>query len=183
MANDVRETVNALLAFVQQNSHRGLSRAGDEFRCLQNLDAEAFAACSEAGIQLPELSVETNLRPFGLTHIPSYRSSAGFSVVATDDWLQSMRGILAIAARSPVKPDSRATTDGAAESDAKKKQRGRPNANYETVQREAELAADWQLTKESKGYKSDFANDNDMTVKEFNKLLDRVSARERRSDN
>ncbi|MEO2030480.1 MAG: hypothetical protein ABGZ35_00195 [Planctomycetaceae bacterium] len=96
---DVSKAVSALIAFVTQNDHHGMPRTGDEIRCLQELDAEVFALCAEAGIRLPEIPAARNQRPFGLTHIPSYGTSDGFTVVASENWLQSMRGVLAIATR------------------------------------------------------------------------------------
>ena len=64
----------------------------------------------------------------------------------------------------------------------KGKRRGRKNPDQETVRREARLAADWKQAKESDVYKGDFAKGIGMAVKDFDRLLDRVAARNRRSD-
>jgi hypothetical protein len=60
--------------------------------------------------------------------------------------------------------------------------RGRPKADYETVKREAKLAADWEQASKVGVYKGDFAKDNGSSVKEFDKLLDRVAKRNRASE-
>jgi len=62
------------------------------------------------------------------------------------------------------------------------KRRGRPKADYETIQREAQLASDWKRARESGIYKADFAKGRGMTMKELEDLLDRVSHRNKRSD-
>ena len=59
---------------------------------------------------------------------------------------------------------------------------GRKKADYETVQREARLAADWGQARESGVYKPDFAKQNKMTPKKLNALLNRVAKRKTRSD-
>jgi hypothetical protein len=64
----------------------------------------------------------------------------------------------------------------------KAKRPGRKKADYETVQREAQLAADWKRAYEAGTYKADFAKDNGMTVKKLDALLDRVAWRQRNSE-
>ena len=41
---------------------------------------------------------------------------------------------------------------------------------------------DWNQAKDRKIYKRDFAAEHGMTMKEFDKLLDRVAVRKRRSE-
>jgi len=65
----------------------------------------------------------------------------------------------------------------------KGKRRGRKKATYATVKREEKLAADWQQARESGTSKAVFAKDNEMNLKEFEKLLNRVRKRKTRSDN
>lgn len=65
---------------------------------------------------------------------------------------------------------------------AKPNRHGRKKADYETVQREAELTGEWERARESGVYKGDFAKDKGMTLKDFDRLLDRVRARERASE-
>ncbi len=69
-----------------------------------------------------------------------------------------------------------------AASDAPAKRRGRRKADYETVQKEAELAADWERARDAGVYKPDFAKDKNMTVRQLDALLDRVRARKRPSE-
>jgi len=63
-----------------------------------------------------------------------------------------------------------------------KKKPGRKKADYETVQREAQLAADWERARDSGTYKPEFAKQNEMTPENFNALLSRVAKRKTRSD-
>ena len=62
------------------------------------------------------------------------------------------------------------------------KRLGRPGPDDETVQKEAQLAADWARERDNKVYKPDFAKERNMTQKDLNKLLDRVAKRKLRSD-
>jgi hypothetical protein len=62
------------------------------------------------------------------------------------------------------------------------KRRGRKKADYETVQKEAALAADWERARDAGIYKPDFAKDKGMTVKQLDTLLDRVAKRKRDSE-
>jgi hypothetical protein len=64
----------------------------------------------------------------------------------------------------------------------KAERRGRKKADYDTIQREAKLAADWKRARERGILKSKFARDSGTTVAEFDKFLDRVSKRKSRSD-
>lgn len=65
---------------------------------------------------------------------------------------------------------------------AARKLRGRPKADYETIQQEAQLAADWKQARESGVYKPDFAKERGTTEAKLDALLDRVAKRNRRSD-
>lgn len=62
------------------------------------------------------------------------------------------------------------------------KRPGRKKADYETVQSEAELAADWKQAKEAGEYKPDFAKQKGMTPKDLDALLTRVRKRNSRAD-
>jgi hypothetical protein len=62
------------------------------------------------------------------------------------------------------------------------KRRGRKKADYETVQKEAALAADWERARDAGIYKPDFAKDKKMNVKQLDALLDRVAKRKRDSE-
>lgn len=62
------------------------------------------------------------------------------------------------------------------------KRRGRKKADYETVQREAALAAAWARARDSGVYKGDFARDHGMSIKQLDALLDRVAKRNRHSE-
>ena len=68
------------------------------------------------------------------------------------------------------------------ESNVASKPRGRRKADYETVQREAKLAADWERARESRVYKTDFAKQKGMALVQLDALLDRVAKRKARSD-
>ena len=65
---------------------------------------------------------------------------------------------------------------------AKPNRRGRKKADYETVQREAELTGEWERARDSGVYKADFAKDKGMTLKDFDRLLDRVDKRKKASE-
>lgn len=60
--------------------------------------------------------------------------------------------------------------------------RGRKKANYETVQYEASVAADWTRARDAGTYKGDFARDNNMSVKDLDRLLGRVDKRKKPSE-
>ena len=79
----------------------------------------------------------------------------------------------------------------------RKRQRGRKKADYRTVQREAELAAEWNQAREAGTFKSEFAKDNQHELKALDAkyprqrttatamldaLLDRVARRKPNSD-
>jgi hypothetical protein len=65
-----------------------------------------------------------------------------------------------------------------------RKRRGRKKADYETVTREAALAASWKRAREAKVFKTDFCKtlSPPMTLKAFDALLDRVSKRKKPSE-
>ncbi|MBX3426607.1 MAG: hypothetical protein KF688_13080 [Pirellulales bacterium] len=63
-----------------------------------------------------------------------------------------------------------------------RKRRGRRKADYETVQRESQLAAAWEQARISGVYKPDFAKNHGTTAAKLDLLLDRVGQRNRRSD-
>ncbi|MCA9232823.1 MAG: hypothetical protein KDA57_19395 [Planctomycetales bacterium] len=60
--------------------------------------------------------------------------------------------------------------------------RGRKKADYNTQARESDLARKWKSAKESGTYKAEFAKENNLSVKEFDRLLGRVAKRNRRQD-
>jgi len=62
------------------------------------------------------------------------------------------------------------------------KLRGRKKADYETIQTETQLAADWVRARDSGVYKVDFAKEHKMRQKDFDKLLDRVAKRKKHSE-
>jgi hypothetical protein len=72
----------------------------------------------------------------------------------------------------------RAIRDGGLNAEGKaagsKRKRGRPKRNYETIQREAEIAARWRRAREAGACKSEWAREHGLTVKELDQLLDRV---------
>lgn len=61
----------------------------------------------------------------------------------------------------------------------KVKRPGRKKADYETQQREAELAADWKRARDAGTHKADFAKQKGLKVKDLDALLDRVAWRNR----
>ena len=60
---------------------------------------------------------------------------------------------------------------------------GRMKADFETVQKEAELADEWVRAREAGVSKVGFAETKRMKVKDLDRLLDRVYRRNKRSDN
>jgi len=67
--------------------------------------------------------------------------------------------------------------------EAKPKRPGRKKADYETVQHEAKLAADWARALGNGVYKADFAKEQGMTPKDFGRLLSRVRKRDTARNN
>lgn len=65
---------------------------------------------------------------------------------------------------------------------AVKAKRGRKKADYDTVQREEQLATEWKRARDAGVYKPDFARQKGMSATEFDALLDRVAKRKARSD-
>lgn len=63
------------------------------------------------------------------------------------------------------------------QSAGQRKRPGRKKADYTTVQREAQLAADWKRAFDDGTYKTDFAKDNGLKVKDLNAILARVRMR------
>lgn len=61
--------------------------------------------------------------------------------------------------------------------------RGRRKADYETIEREAQVAADWERAREAGTYKGDFAKERGTTAGKLDALLDRVAKRKSRSEN
>ncbi|NLF09473.1 MAG: hypothetical protein GX594_16055 [Pirellulaceae bacterium] len=79
--------------------------------------------------------------------------------------------------------DANPRNEAPAESaDTTPKKPGRKKADYETVQREAQLAADWERAKKSGVYKPVFAKEKGMTTRKLDNLLGRVAKRKSRSD-
>lgn len=62
------------------------------------------------------------------------------------------------------------------------KRSGRKKADFETIQKEAELAAAWKRAREAGVYKADFARDCKIAVSRLDALLDRVAKRIRLSE-
>jgi hypothetical protein len=62
------------------------------------------------------------------------------------------------------------------------KRRGPKKADYNTVQREAALAAEWDRARDAGTYKVDFARDKGMKTPDLQKLLNRVYARKNPSE-
>lgn len=63
----------------------------------------------------------------------------------------------------------------------KPKRRGR-KADYDTVQYEKRITEEWVQARATGVYKVDFAKEKNIKVRELNLLLDRIAARNRRSD-
>ena len=63
-----------------------------------------------------------------------------------------------------------------------RRRRGRKKADHATIQREAEIAANWTRAREGGAYKPEWAKDNGMTEPELDAILDRVYKRKKRSD-
>lgn len=59
------------------------------------------------------------------------------------------------------------------------KRRGRKKANYNTVQAEANLAAEWVRRRDAGECKRDFAKEKGTNVADFDRLLERVAKRKR----
>lgn len=68
------------------------------------------------------------------------------------------------------------------EGHGKGKRRGQKTADYETQQSEARLSTAWVNARDAGMSKADFAKDKGLSLKEFDKLFDRVAARNRRCD-
>lgn len=59
----------------------------------------------------------------------------------------------------------------------KPRRRGRKKAGHQAVQQEAQVAAEWEQARNERTSKADFAKDREYSLKEFNRLLDRVRKR------
>lgn len=77
--------------------------------------------------------------------------------------------------------DDKAPSSGRA-AKAKPKRPGRKKADYETVQKEAKIVAQWERARDAGAYKPVFAKDHGMTMKQLKQLLDRVAKRTRPSE-
>lgn len=62
------------------------------------------------------------------------------------------------------------------------RRRGRRKADHETVQQEAQVAADWERARDTGMYKGDFVKERGTTVAKLDALLDRVAKRKRASE-
>jgi hypothetical protein len=89
-----------------------------------------------------------------------------------EPWLRDVEADLLLNAPPPA-------ADGEA---AKPGRRGRPKADYKTVQQEAALAAEWERARDADIYKPNFAKDKKMNVKQLDALLDRVAKRKHDSE-
>jgi hypothetical protein len=69
-----------------------------------------------------------------------------------------------------------------AQEGASVKRSGRKKADFETIQKEGELAAAWKRAREAGVYKADFARDCKIAVSRLDALLDRVAKRNRLSE-
>ena len=85
-------------------------------------------------------------------------------------------------ATAKAEPETDSQADDKKPTPSKPKRGGRHKADYQTVQREAKIAADWEQARDSGVYKPDFAKGIKLTVKELDKLLDRVAKRKRPSE-
>jgi hypothetical protein len=66
---------------------------------------------------------------------------------------------------------------------AKRKSPGRRKAGLETVQKEAALAAEWEQARDAGVCKAVFARGKNLTVRDLDRLLDRVAKRNRLPNN
>lgn len=79
-------------------------------------------------------------------------------------------------------PDAKALLMAASPANVRPKKHGRKKADYETIQLERAIAEEWARARDSGVHKVDFAHDNDMSLKEFDRLLDRDAKRKRHSE-
>jgi hypothetical protein len=93
-----------------------------------------------------------------------------------DRWPDVAASLFGETAPTPPESLNDAPTDHTS-TDTKPKRRGRPKVDCETIEREAQLVADWERARDHGTYKGDFVNDRHMTTKELDKLLDRVRKR------
>lgn len=63
-----------------------------------------------------------------------------------------------------------------------RRQVGRPRSSREEISHERQLAKSWRTSKAAGISQADFAKDSGLSLKDFQKLLNRVSKREKRSD-
>jgi hypothetical protein len=86
------------------------------------------------------------------------------------------------AVETPKQIEPAAEPVGDTSTPTKAKRRGRKKANYETVQKEDALAAKWKRARAAGTCKVDFAKQNKMTLKDFDRMLNRVRKRESTSE-
>lgn|GEM_PF-6520858 len=126
-----------------------------------------------------------------LQHIAESRAAFAETILDTSNLGGASLEPMKDAADSLVKwaqTEAKTTAEGgepaaAAGRPATPKRRGRKKADYETVQKEAALAASWERAREAGVYKGDFARERGTTVAKLDALLDRVAQRKKRSDN
>lgn len=142
----------------------------NEFRTITN---DVAKLCIGHGIAPDTLVITSRSMPA----VMAARGPIGLPTIALDDCANVVKTLeLTIEAKGD------GVASGTNPTPAKTKPRGRKKADYETQQREAQLAADWKQAKEAGTYKADFAKKCGLTQATLDALLDRVAKRKSASE-
>jgi hypothetical protein len=93
MSQAVVRCVDALTEWVKSQS---LSSPINQAE-LQKLDVDLYAACHQAGLEIPTIPQPSHSQLFGFCHLPYHCGVPGMFVMATPEWWQAMLGLKAIA--------------------------------------------------------------------------------------
>ena len=141
------------------------------------LDPEGEVACGTGGTDLERMVITQPLTMY-VDVIQVCRLNTDHPVFP--EFAITEEGVTVTAPDSHVPVDD--NEERSSDETIKRKRRGQKKADYETVQKEAKVAAAWKRASETGTYKADFAKDKGMTLKALDQLLDRVRKRKSRSD-
>ena len=96
---------------------------------------------------------------------------------ATDDWAGGLEDLL-----DRWEDEWKDNTGQQGTAGGKSRRRGRKKADWQTVQKETQLANEWRRARDGGTYKADFASDKNIALPDLDRLLDRVAARKKASE-
>jgi hypothetical protein len=159
--------IDALVKFVRSKWEKRASLDPRERDEIIALDTRVYALMGDFGLTFPPSQRNSIHDHLGTTQIPMLLYGAIPHPYASPDWLQMMAALRARAER----------IGAAGNGKGKRAPRGRKKADYKTIQREDKLAAAWVRARQTGEFKTEFARSKKYTLKNFDKLLDRVAKR------